>query len=122
MIQNKPRLIDATPLQEQFENLVKSYTGKWSGPVYLSALERIKKAQTVDAVPADRVAALETELAAAMAYISTMKDCETCKHEMQDADSCPCDCELCTGEPCAHMCQHCENGSRWEWRGARGTE
>lgn len=69
-----------------------------------------------------RVAELERELAAAMAYISAVKDCCTCKHEMGVNSACPADCECCDGEPCAHLCRVCIDGSKWEWRGTYGRE
>ena len=72
----------------------------------------------------DRVAELEQELARAMFYISAQKDCNTCKHEMDgaNADRCPAACEWCNGEPCAHTCQTCDNGSNWEWVGIHGSK
>lgn len=65
-----------------------------------------------------RVAALEKELAAALAYISAQKDCEACKHEMTApaAYECPADCEYCSGVACKGICKTCRNGSNWEWR------
>ena len=44
------RLIDADKLGVQFNNLVKSFRGTFSGLAYSNALERIKDAPTVDAV------------------------------------------------------------------------
>lgn len=50
------RLGDLEHLETVFTNLVKSNTGKWSVGGYRDALERIKKAPTVDAVPVVRCA------------------------------------------------------------------
>ena len=46
----RDRLIRAWPLEIQFENLAKSWVGTFSGPAYANALERLRKATTVDAV------------------------------------------------------------------------
>lgn len=46
----RDRLIRAWPLEVQFENLAKSWVGTFSGPAYANALERLRKAPTVDAV------------------------------------------------------------------------
>lgn len=64
-----------------------------------------------------RVAALEKELAAALAYIAQEKNCETCKH-YETMPACPADCLYCRHEDC--ICKTCEHGSKWEWRGACG--
>lgn len=80
--------------------------------------EEIKVIQPTDA---DRVAELERELAAAMAYITSIKDCDTCKHriktnapcEMMDYDCYRCNCMEC-------ICKSCYGASNWEWRGASG--
>lgn len=50
MMFTRRRMIDATPLENQFKNLAESWQGTFSGPAYLHALERLKKAPTVDAV------------------------------------------------------------------------
>jgi hypothetical protein len=55
----QPRIIDATPLEQLFQNLAKSWSGTWSGPAYLHALEHIKNAPTVAAVPAEKYNALK---------------------------------------------------------------
>ena len=80
--------------------------------------------QIVQPTQDNRVAELEQELARAMFYISAQKDCNTCKHEITpaNADRCPADCEWCNGEPCAHTCQTCHNGSNWEWVGIHGSK
>lgn len=66
---------------------------------------------------ADRVAELEDELAAAMEYIETMKDCETCAHAPDLANCTAADhtCESCQAAGC--VCKMCtRTGSKWEWR------
>lgn len=63
-----------------------------------------------------RVAELEKELAAAMAYISKEKDCETCKH-YESVQPCPGDCACCWHVDCG--CKTCHHGSNWEWRHGR---
>lgn len=72
-----------------------------------------------------RVVELETELAAALKYISARKDCETCKH--QPAENSPVctaanwDCADCDGTDC--VCMFCSpRADKWEWRGVHGTE
>mgnify|MGYP003304326375 CR=1 FL=1 len=45
------RLIDADQLEKQFENLAESWRGTLSGPVYANALNRVKRAPTIDAAP-----------------------------------------------------------------------
>lgn len=44
------KLIYVGPLESQFENLVKSWCGTFSGPAYMNALERLRKAPGVDAI------------------------------------------------------------------------
>jgi hypothetical protein len=53
----------------------------------------------------ERVAELEKELAAAMAYITRTKTCATCKHPPDGTD---------------YSCATCCLCSNWEWRGASG--
>lgn len=55
----KMRLVDAGPLEEFFDNKAKSWAGTWSGPTYSTALERVKAAPTVEAVPAEEYNALK---------------------------------------------------------------
>ncbi len=77
-------------------------------------------AENVTVEQENRVAELEAELAAAMEYISAAKDCETCKRYGEIPDTCPCECDKCRHEDC--ICRGCNDGSKWEWRGAYGTE
>ena len=65
-----------------------------------------------------RVAELEAELATAMAYISKVKDCETCKQYEKALSTCDTVCSECKKEAC--FCRDCYDGSKWEWRAARG--
>lgn len=48
------KLIYAEPLETQFENLARSWRGTFSGPAYADALERLRNAPKVDAVPVVR--------------------------------------------------------------------
>lgn len=69
-----------------------------------------------------RVAALEKELAAALADLSAAPSCETCKNgDGPPAYGClgaEGACSHCITKACP--CRGCENGSGWEWRGACG--
>lgn len=90
----------------------------------LAVSEDMELQITQEKTEGTRVAALEKELAAAMAYISTDKDCRTCKHIMEPImdDDCLGECEQCTGGPCKGICKNCVKGSNWEWRHTHGTE
>lgn len=82
--------------------------------------------EVLNEVPADeeiqimhqdaRVAELEEELAAALAWIKAQKDCETCKHYLAKENECCCDCFDCDDPSC--ICMSCIDGSNWKWRGA----
>lgn len=77
----------------------------------------IQQAQT------DRVAVLETQLAAAMADLSKVRHCESCKHEPIDPVDCfetGYACKQCKETGC--VCRDCDDGSKWEWRGSHGEE
>lgn len=50
----KMRLIDAGPLEELFKKMANDRAGTWSGPAYITALQRVKAAPTVDAEPVVR--------------------------------------------------------------------
>ena len=72
---------------------------------------------------ADRVAALEAELAMAMTDLAAAKTCESCKHEPIDPGGCfetGYACKSCEEPGC--VCHDCDNGSKWEWRANRGAE
>ena len=69
----------------------------------------------------DQVAALEAEMAMAMTDLSAAKTCESCKHEPIDPGGCfetGYACKSCEEPGC--VCNDCDNGSKWEWRGNRG--
>ena len=71
---------------------------------------------------ADRVAALEAELAAALADLSEVKTCESCKHEPVDPGGCfetGYACKSCEEPGC--VCHDCDAGSKWEWRHAQAV-
>lgn len=78
-----------------------------------------EKIQIVHQDNTDRVAALEKQLAQAMAYISAQKDCDTCLHD-GEAEDCPADCEECEEDACD--CRTCYNGSNWKWRHSNEAE
>ena len=44
-------MIKAAPLERQFENLAQSWRGSFSGVAYANALERLRQAPAVAAVP-----------------------------------------------------------------------
>lgn len=48
---HKTRYINAGPVEEYLENRMKSFTGTFSGPAYMNALERVQAAPTVEMVP-----------------------------------------------------------------------
>lgn len=99
--------------------------GKNPRPLYvdIDQIEAICRVDTTPMPDSNLVDELKQELARAMFYISAQKNCDTCKHEMDVAHfsaDCVCDCDECSGEPCAHTCKTCQNGSNWEWRGLHG--
>ena len=51
MLNKKPRYIDASPLEVWLENKVKAWTGKMIASAYLTALNRLKDAPTVELAP-----------------------------------------------------------------------
>lgn len=71
----------------------------------------------------DRVAALEAQLARAMADLCRAHKCESCKHEPIDPVDCyesGYACKQCKETGC--WCRDCDDGSKWEWRGSHGAE
>ena len=69
------------------------------------------------------MAALEIQLAAAMADLSKVRHCESCKHEPIDPVDCfetGYACKQCNETGC--VCRDCDDGSKWEWRGSHGAE
>lgn len=56
---NNCRLINATEVEAKFEKRANSSAGTWSGPAYAYALEELKAAPTVAAVPAEEYNALK---------------------------------------------------------------
>lgn len=56
---NNCRLVNATELEAKFEKRAKANAGTWSGPAYASALQELKEAPTVAAVPAEEYNALK---------------------------------------------------------------
>ena len=95
-------------------------TGVIVVPNCCELLNEVPEDQEIKVIHQDaRVAELEKELAAAMAYITAQKDCPTCKHENMPGKPCEAmdyDCLDCDWEEC--ICTRCHQGSKWEWRGA----
>lgn len=59
MAQSNYRLINATEVEAKFEKRAKANSGTWSGPAYAYALQELKDAPTVAAVPAEEYNALK---------------------------------------------------------------
>lgn len=114
--------IDANLRLTQAENVAKhiraqAATGVIILPDCCELLNEVPADEEIKVIHQDaRVAELEKELAAAMEYITTLKDCDACKHTKNVPDTCPCECEKCRHEDC--YCRDCTDGSKWEWRGA----
>ena len=108
--------------QEHRAGIKKEKAARWT-----DRLQKNERKQAKRHDPA-RVVELEAELAAALEYIKSRKDCETCQHEISapairtGVIDCPADCEFCSGEACKGICKTCCNGSKWKWRGAHGTK
>lgn len=83
----------------------------------------VEEIQIIQQKDDDRVAALERELAAAVADLTKAHTCKSCKHEPIDPYICYThnyDCTSCLEEGC--KCRDCDEGSCWEWRHAHGSE
>jgi len=89
----------------------------------LSEVPQDEEIQILQQKADDRVAALERELAQAMAYVVKAHSCTSCKHEPIDPYICyksGYNCRSCEEGGCA--CRSCCDGSHWEWRHSHGAD
>ena len=107
--------LDSPHVNILHDHIMKDKVARWE-----RRLEKLPEIRASKHDP-DRVAELEAELSRAMFYISAQKDCDACKHGLHTPHFCPADCsECCMAGSC--VCGDCTHGSRWEWRGADGSE
>ena len=70
------KAIEKAPLVKIFENLVKSWSGRLSGPAYANALERIRKAPEIEVIPVTYAQWVRKDLGGG--YRAPYKVCSQC--------------------------------------------